>query len=365
MSLTTTREQRRQLERDPARAAAHLDSAIEGANHAAALIERLLAFARAEPLLPDKVGVDRLIADMEELLARAIGTSIKVVLDLNAGDWSAWADRAQFESALVNMAINARDAMEGRGTLTIATCPVSLRAGEIGQCSAGEHVCLTVTDTGCGMSPEVLERVFEPFFTTKPVGKGTGLGMSQIFGFVGQCRGAIDIRSTPGEGTTIRIVLPRIDGEQAAAAPADTRSDAKFADEQQEDLSLTILVVEDDARVLRSTLSALAALGHRGLACDHPSKAGGMLADHPDIALILSDVLMPDQTGPEMVAELGNQLAQKPVIFVTGFAGDKGTAVQLAGFPLLRKPFTVAQLAGAINEAITTQRGRHEASPAL
>jgi signal transduction histidine kinase len=359
---------KRQIARDPQKAVAHLDSAIEGANHAAALIERLLAFARAEPLLPDRVDIDPLITGMEELLTRAIGTGIKVDLDPGAGDWAVWVDRAQLESALINMAINARDAMDGRGTLTIATRPLTLREREIGQCAAGDHVSLTVTDTGCGMTPEVLERVFEPFFTTKAVGKGTGLGMSQIFGFVSQCRGAIDIRSTPGEGTTIRLLLPRlvrdkgfetIGTEPAARSGAATDTSA---DTQQ---PLAILVVEDDPRVLRSTLAALNALGHEGIACDHPGKAADMLAQRPDIALILSDVLMPDLSGPEMIEALGNALAGRPVIFVTGFAGDHGTAAQIAGFPILRKPFTVAQLASAIAESKATQRDGQPASPAI
>ncbi|MBB5984099.1 ATP-binding protein [Sphingobium lignivorans] len=343
---------RRQMGKDPEKAITHLDSAIEGANHAAALIERLLAFARAEPLLPDQVDIDRLIAGMEDLLARAIGGGVRVELALDAGDWPVWVDRAQLESALVNMAINARDAMDGRGTLTIATERLTLKEQEIGQCTAGDHVCLSVTDTGTGMTPDVLERIFEPFFTTKAIGKGTGLGMSQIFGFVSQCRGAIDIRSAPGEGTCVRLLLPRLAEGQGfgatspsvgAFAPADAAGPAGGG--------LTILVVEDDPRVLRSTLAALAALGHASLPCDHPGKAAELLEAHPDIDLILSDVLMPDMSGPEMIETLGAVLAQRPVIFVTGFAGDKGMTAQLAGFPILRKPFTVAQLAQAIADA--------------
>jgi signal transduction histidine kinase/CheY-like chemotaxis protein len=352
---------RRTLARNPTKAATHLDSAIEGANHAAALIERLLAFARAEPLLPNRLDIDALIAGMEDLIARAIGTSIKVELALDAGEWAIWVDRAQLESALVNMAINARDAMDGRGTLTIGTRCMTLAEREIGQCSAGDYVCLTVADTGSGMTPDVLERVFEPFFTTKAVGKGTGLGMSQIFGFVSQCRGAIDIRSAPGEGTSIRLLLPRMVRDQDFATIRETpvaagpvaNDDALLEGSQP---SLTILVVEDDPRVLRSTMAALAALGHIGLDCDHPAKAADLLASRPEIALILSDVLMPDMSGPEMIEALGAAVTGLPVIFVTGFAGDKGLAAQIAGFPILRKPFTVSQLADAIGEALATRR---------
>jgi signal transduction histidine kinase/ActR/RegA family two-component response regulator len=355
---------RRQMARDPQKAAMHLDSAIEGANHAAALIERLLAFARAEPLLPDRLDIDRLIAGMEDLVARAIGGGVKVELELDAGEWNVWADRAQLESALVNMAVNARDAMDGRGTLRIATRHVRLAENEVGQCIAGDYVCLTVSDTGSGMTPEVLERVFEPFFTTKPVGKGTGLGMSQIFGFVSQAQGVIDIDSSPGEGTRINLYLPRLMRDQPAAnqeRPAAAADEFVVAADAE---ALNILVVEDDPRVLRSTLAALSALGHAGIACDHPSKAAELLAERDDISLILSDVLMPDMSGPEMVAALADTLGERPVIFVTGFAGDKGTAAQIAGFPIVRKPFTVTQLAGAITEAMTMPRDKRQASPA-
>ena len=338
--------------RIPERAAAHLDSAIEGANHAAALIERLLAFARSEPLRPDRIDPDALILHMEELIARAIGTGVRVELDLDAGDWSVWAERSQLESALINMAINARDAMDERGTITITTRRVTLRAREIGQCAAGDYVSLTVTDSGSGMTPQVLERVFEPFFTTKGIGKGTGLGLSQIFGFVNQCQGAVDIRSTPGEGTSVQLLLPRMMRAQAAdvsapAAPDEAPTPAA---------PMRILVVEDDARVLRATLDALATLGHDGIACDEPAKAAGLLAAHPDIDLILSDVLMPEMTGPEMIAALGDRVAHLPVVFVTGFAGDKETAAQIVGrYPLLRKPFTLAQLAATIDQAAARQ----------
>jgi signal transduction histidine kinase/ActR/RegA family two-component response regulator len=346
---------RRQLARDPEQAAAHLDSAVEGANHAAALIERLLAFARAEPLLPDRIDIDALLVGMEELITRAIGSGIKVELDLDAGDGVIWVDRAQLESALVNLAINARDAMDGRGTLRIETRHVTLAEREVGQCAAGDHVSVTVIDTGCGMSAQVLERVFEPFFTTKAVGKGTGLGMSQIFGFVTQCRGAIDIRSVENEGTRVRLFLPRMTGEADVAGDDEGAGERAGADGAAR--SLVVLVVEDDPRVLRSTMAALTVLGHQGLACDHPAKAAGLLAERPDIALILSDVLMPDMSGPEMIAQLGAAVAARPVVFVTGYAGDKGMAAQIAGYPMLRKPFTIAQLAAAIDEALAPRRG--------
>jgi len=354
---------RRQIGRDPDKAAQHLDSAMEGAHHASALIERLLAFARSEPLLPDRIEPDRLIAGMEDLIRRAIGAGIEVTLDLDAGDWLLWADRAQLESALLNMAINARDAMDGRGKLAIATDRVTLREHEIGQCTAGDHVRITVRDTGCGMTPDVMERVFEPFFTTKPLGKGTGLGLSQIFGFVSQCRGTVALESEVGKGTTIRLLLPRLREEAGFAALQEVGSAIAEAGDMPA-RSLLILAVEDDPRVLRSTMAALAALGHETIACGMPEEAAGLLADHPDIVLILSDVMMPGMTGPEMVEALQPAIGDRPVIFVTGFAGDQSKRAQLAGYPLLRKPFTVQQLAQAISEAMAGRMPADTPSPA-
>lgn len=350
---------RRQLNKNPDKAALHLDSAIEGANHAAALIERLLAFARAEPLLPDRIPVDQLIADTRDLIARATGSGVKVELDLQAGDWQLWADRAQLESALINMAVNARDAMDGRGTLRISTARMALNQNEIGNCPAGEYICLTVSDTGAGIPADILERVFEPFFTTKAVGKGTGLGMSQIFGFVTQCRGTIDVSSIENEGTTLRLILPRLT-ESANPGSAGRRQAPEESilpsTEPLEEVALTILLVEDDPRVLRSTLATVTALGHTGIACDHPEKAGEVLAAHPEIDLILSDVLMPSMSGPEMIEAHRELIGDRPVIFVTGFAGDKAAATQTGNHPVLRKPFTITSLANALEDAMRLQR---------
>jgi CheY-like chemotaxis protein len=242
--------------------------------------------------------------------------------------------------------------MEGRGALTISTRRGTLREHEIGQCHAGEYLCLSVADTGCGMTQDVLARVFEPFYTTKAIGKGTGLGLSQIFGFVSQCRGEIHIDSAPGEGTNVQIYIPRDTSERKGTASELQRNIVPQADPADEALiPLNILVVEDDARVLGSTIAALKALGHSVVSCDHPAKAGDALAAAEQIDLILSDVLMPDMTGPEMVAALKAEIGDTPVIFVTGFAGDGERAAQLAGSHVLRKPFTIAQLARAIGQA--------------
>ena len=356
---------RRALKRDPAKARQHLGNAMEGAKRAAALTTRLLAFARPDAPGASYIDIDALILDMHPLIARATDDGISVQFDLDAGGWALWVEPTQLENVILNLAINARDAMEGRGTLTISTACLHLIKGEIGQCAEGDHISISVTDTGCGMTPEVIERAFEPFFTTKPVGKGTGLGLSQIFGFVRGASGEIDIVSAPGEGTTIRILLPRhlAEGDTSipalAAEVAMLDEDSEAEDAASEADELLVLVVEDDPRVLRSTLAALEALGHQGISCNHPSKAEELLARNPDTALILSDVLMPDMTGPEMIAALGESVHGTPILFVTGFAGEGDRGDQVADMPILRKPFTVAQLGGAIRDVLATaQRGR-------
>ena len=354
----------------------HIDNAMEGASRASALTRRLLAFARAEPNLPDVLKPDELIRDMKELLDRSIGDQIRVELDLDAGDWRIHVDRHQLENALLNLAVNGRDAMDGRGTLTLRTRQARLQAGEIQDCAAGEYLCLSVIDEGCGMTPEVLDRVFEPFFTTKAVGKGTGLGLSQIFGFIGQAGGQIRMLSKPDQGTEVRLYLPRhhvttLEAESAhgrtdnasihailEAAGSDIRAAAVTTDSPAAQpfaptprSGMHILIVEDDPRVLAQTRSALTELGHAVTCCSEPTKAEGILGENPGIQLIISDVLMPDMTGPEMVAALPAIYRSIPVIFVTGYAGDVADNSMFEGHLLLRKPYTLKALQSILETA--------------
>ncbi len=337
----------------------HIDNAMEGATRASALTRRLLAFARAEPHMPEAQSPDMLITGMTELLDRAIGDQIKVELDLECGDWQIYTDRHQLENVLLNLAVNARDAMDGRGTLVLRTRQTRLRAGEIEECAAGEYVCLSVVDDGCGMTTEVRQRVFEPFFTTKAHGKGTGLGLSQVFGFVGQCGGQIRLLSEPDQGTEVQLYLPRHialseSGPTIGQLPdTDTAGHSSAAGGK----SLTILVVEDDPRVLAQTRAALAELGHRAICCDHPHKAMAILDSHSGIDLILSDVLMPDMTGPEMVTALPAIHRSIPVLFVTGYAGDVTDNSMFDGHMLLRKPYTLNALKSAITQAASRLPG--------
>jgi CheY-like chemotaxis protein len=199
------------------------------------------------------------------------------------------------------------------------------------------------------MTAEVMERVFEPFFTTKPIGKGTGLGLSQVFAFVRQAEAEVALRSAPGEGTTVTLYLPR------HAAAAATAIITPAAHDAVPSTALDILVVEDDPRVLAATMGALEELGHRATACDDPLVAPDMLAASPAVSLVISDVLMPGRTGPEMVTGLLRQRPDLAVLFVTGFAGEANEA-EFGGHGMLRKPFTIAALEAAIHTAATAPR---------
>ena len=339
---------KRKLRLAPKEAAHHIDNAMDGANRASALTRRLLAFARSEPLLPAAVDPDTLLSGMVDLIDRTIGDQIMVTFQSQADGWRIFVDQHQMENAILNLCVNARDAMNGRGTLTVGTGRATLKDGEIGECAGGDYVRLTVTDNGCGMAPDVLERVFEPFFTTKPVGKGTGLGLSQIFGLVRQSNGEIRIESAPGKGTSVHLYLPRRIGEDEGVG-----SHAPTGDIDTRQPPTRILVVEDDPRVLNQTMAALAELGHLPVACNHPAKAAKLLKSHGDIALIVSDVLMPDMTGPEMIQKLPPAWRPLPVLFVTGYAGDVVDSAQFGGHTVLRKPYTLLGLSTALSTALS------------
>jgi len=324
----------------PEKAQRHLANALDGANRAADLTRRLLTFARSEPARPEMTVVDDCIASFAELIERTIGDRIALTLDLQADGLACWLDRQQFENALLNLAVNARDAMNGHGSLTIQT----LDDGE------GKALAVQVIDTGCGMSPEILERVFDPFYTTKPAGQGTGLGMSQVFAFCRQSGGEVQVSSAEGEGTIVAMLLPVVEpGLDAATetAPGDVDGPASPAD------ALNILVVEDDERVLAATVDAVSELGHTAVACGNPLDAealveGRMVEGRGGFDLILSDVLMPELTGPEMVEQLKQRWPELSVLFVTGYAGDAGEVAAFGDHHVLRKPFTLTALDQAI-----------------
>ncbi|OXI17073.1 ATP-binding protein [Burkholderia sp. AU15512] len=327
---------------------------IENANNAvrrgAKLASHLLAFARRQPLAPTTLNPRQLIVDMSEMLHRALGETVRIVPALSPDVGNVLADRHQLENALLNLALNARDAMRGDGTLTIAAYNVqSGDASGAGRAPTppGEYVTLELADTGTGMTADVLERAFEPFFTTKPDGEGTGLGLSMVFGFVKQSGGHVSIDSTPGQGTTVRLTFPRCHGaaEEQARMP---QHDAVRGHE-------TILVVEDDADVRLTVVDMLAQLGYKVITASSGEAALRVLDSETPIDLLFTDVIMP---GPVKGGELGRRAALRkpplPVLFTSGYTRDEiFHAGRLdPGVMLLGKPYRRDELAARIRSAL-------------
>ncbi len=348
---------KRRVEEQAHEATRHIDNALEGANRAAALTRRLLSFARSEPLLPGAVAPGQLLRDMSDLLDRTIGERIEVRILSDADVWPVWVDAYQLENAILNLAVNARDAMDGQGTLTMSAANARLGPGEVGGLPAGDYVRLSVTDEGTGMSAETLERVFEPFFTTKPVGQGTGLGLSQISGFVRQSAGDVAIQSKLGEGTTVSMYLPRhvgaVRGAEPPAATALPRAPAPTG---------TILVVEDDPRVRAATGTALHELGYEAILCGSGQEAVEQLGARSDIGLVITDVVMPGMTGPELARMVRAHHPDIGLLFVTGYVGEAGGAESFKGSEVLRKPFTLRALADALEAAAATMPSTERAA---
>jgi len=343
---------KRRVEEQAQEATRHIDSALEGANRAAALTRRLLSFARAEPLLPGAIVPGRLLREMSDLLDRTIGERIEVIIESDPDVWPVWVDAYQLENAILNLAVNARDAMDGQGKLVMRTANATLADGEVGTLPAGDYVRISVSDNGTGMSPETLERVFEPFFTTKPAGQGTGLGLSQISGFARQSGGDVAIQSVLGEGTTVSIYLPRRQGEvrKAERTPPPTAAPKASADVG------TILVVEDDPRVRAATGTALTELGYPAILCGSGPEAIGQLEERDDIGLVITDVVMPGMTGPELAGQIRASHPDVGLLFVTGYVGEAGEAESFKGSEVLRKPFTLRALSDALQSAAAGMR---------
>ena len=324
-----------------------LNNAMEGAVRAAALTRRLLSFARSEPLLPERIDTSALVEGMSDLLDRTLGERITIRSQLATGAWPTFVDPHQLENAIVNLAVNARDAMDGVGTLVIETVNVTLGANAVGDIQPGDYVRISVTDTGSGMSPETIERAFEPFFTTKPVGKGTGLGLSQIFGFAHQSGGEVGIESELGRGSTVSIYLPRTE----VAATIRLHPMVQRGEVEATIPGARILLVEDDPRVRAATMGALEDLDYEPVACSSGAEAI-KLFDEAMFDLVISDVIMPEMTGPELVRILKARRDEIAILFVTGYVGE-GESDDLAGYELLRKPFTVNGLASAVAAALS------------
>ncbi|AFE11233.1 sensory box histidine kinase/response regulator [Corallococcus coralloides DSM 2259] len=352
------------LQRDTvgdSRAQRRLETALGAVERGARLASQLLAFARRQPLAPTALNPGRLVRDMDDLLRRALGEDVEVETVIAGGLWNTSVDRNQLENVILNLAINARDAMDGRGKLTIEAGNAMLDdhyAMLHPEVTAGQYVLLAISDTGSGMSQEVMERAFEPFFTTKPEGRGTGLGLSMVYGFVKQSGGHVKIYSELGHGTSIKIYLPRT--FQAAAQPAENGPG------QVEGGTETILVVEDDAAVRATVVEVLTELGYRVLKAHDGQSALAVIQSGLPVDLLFTDVVMPGPVrSPELARLAKAHLPDLEVLFTSGYTENAivhGGRLD-PGVSLLSKPYRREDLARKIRALLRGREQRLAAKP--
>ena len=327
------------------------------ADRGARLTAQLLAFSRRQRLEPTPVGLNDTVASMRDLLQSSIGGAVQIETTLQADLWPALIDATQIELVILNLAINARDAMAVGGRLTIETANVTVTGAPSRpeQPQPGEYVMVSVSDTGTGMPPEVLSRVFEPFFTTKEVGKGSGLGLAQVFGFVKQSGGGIRIDTVLGEGTSIKVYLPRVVEE--GAAPAEKAAPVDCARTHPPGSRPTLLVVDDDAEVREVTVTRLAEAGHDVREASSGLQALAALEADPCVDLVVLDFAMPGMNGAEAAIEIRKRWPGMPVLLVTGFADT--TALTLAGAngadAVVLKPYRDGELERKVASALAAR----------
>jgi PAS domain S-box-containing protein len=331
--------------------ARYINAAMTSANRAAALTHRLLAFARRQPLIPKSVDANQLVVSLEDLLRRTIGEAIDLEI-VTAGDlWATLCDPNQLESALLNLAINARDAMPDGGRLTIATSNARLGSvtADTPALLPGDYICIDVTDTGVGMSAEVAGRAFDPFFTTKPIGQGTGLGLSMIYGFARQSNGHATIDSQVGQGTSVKLYLPRHHGEVAVSSAAAVPAVEHAATGE------TVLVVEDEPVVRGVIMEMLGEQGYRTLeATDGPS-ALRVLRTHARIDLLVTDVGLPGMNGRQLADQARETRPELRILFITGYAESVAITEGFLqpGMEMVTKPFDLDNLSRRIRRMVS------------
>jgi PAS domain S-box-containing protein len=333
--------------------------ASQGAERAATLTARLLAFARRQPLDPKPFDAGRLVTNLADLLQRTLGETVALETIAGGGLWQAQADPNELENALVNLAVNARDAMPGGGRLTIETSNAYLDDAYVAEVPepvpAGQYVLIAVSDTGSGMSPETLAQVFEPFFTTKDVGKGTGLGLSQVYGFVRQSGGHIRIYSEPGEGTAVKIYLPRLMTEAKLPAPSTARAAAPVHGGVE-----SILVVEDHDDLRTFSTGVLRELGYRVLEAANGRSALEVLQTGHEVDLLFTDVVLPEgMDGRRLADEAKRRRPGLKVLFTTGYTRNAivHNGRLDAGVDLIGKPFSFEALAAKVREILDREDG--------
>lgn len=324
-----------------------LDQVLTAVRRGAKLTQQLLAFSRIQSLSPQSICINSLLTDIEMLVRRAVGSGIEVQMELAKDPWFCCADPNQLESAILNLAINARDAMADGGTLTVSTENADLDAEAVadigGEMAPGRYVTLTLSDTGTGMTKEIVARVFEPFFTTKEVGKGSGLGLSQVYGFARQSGGHITIQSDVGKGTAVRLYLPWTQKVEAVA-PIETavvkHPPVRFS---------KVLIVEDNEELRDLATQLVQGLGYSACSASNGPEAIAVLAKEPKIDLVFTDVLMPGgMSGFDLAHEMRRRHPNIAVLITSGFPGNFLPGAQPdGGFDIIRKPFTQAELAAA------------------
>lgn len=327
-----------------------IDGAVTSSRRAASLTQRLLAFGRRQALVVQAVEIGQLVRSLHDLLRRTLGEAIDIGIEVPPGEWWARADAAQLESAILNLAINARDAMPQGGVITIAVDRQHLPTGSA-RLPTGDYLTVSVTDTGTGMPPEIIQKAFDPFFTTKPLGQGTGLGLSMIHGFMGQIGGDVTISSTPGAGTTVRMILPEAEPvvDEKAAASSAPRAAAAHAG--------TVLVVEDDAAIRMLVVSVLDDLGIKSAVAADGNAGLAILQSDLRIDLLVSDIGLPGMNGQQL-ARLARQIRPAlKILFLTGYVQD--TPLSLGELEpdirLMTKPFELSALAVTIEEMLAAK----------
>jgi CheY-like chemotaxis protein len=329
----------------------YVDAISDTVERASKLTAQLLAFARRQPLKPQIFNVGSQVEGVAQLVRPLVGGRIEIAVEVHDGDCFTVADIAQFETALINLAINARDAMDGEGRLTIAVRKVqgipNLRAQPA---RGGDYVAISVADTGSGIAPENIDAIFEPFFTTKEVGKGTGLGLSQAFGFAKQSEGDIAVTSTHGEGATFTIYLPR------AQSPAtDQEAAALTYEAAATGRGYRVLVVEDDDEVGRFSTELLEDLGYVVRRAANANAALAILGENEfAVDLVFSDVIMPGMNGVELAGIIRERYPGLPVVLTSGYSNVLAENAD-RGFELIQKPYSVEALSRILRKAITAK----------
>jgi GAF domain-containing protein len=341
---------KRRLAQGNADVGKYIEGALEGVNRASSLTQRLLAFSRQQPLAPEVIEGNRLVASMTELLSRTLGEMVHVETVLMSGLWRIHADPAQLQSAILNLCVNARDAMPAGGKLTIETANTFIdeAGGRASDLPEGQYVLFAVTDSGEGMTNEIMAKAFDPFFTTKDVGKGSGLGLSQVFGFVRQSGGHIKLYSELGVGTTVKIYLPRYYGEALpVAAKQAVQVEGAVGDE-------TILVVEDEDRVRNFTADALRELGYRVITAANGTEALALLTGGASVTMMLTDIVMPGMNGRELADAALAKWPTLKILFTTGYTRNAIVHNGLldSGTHLLQKPFGIEQLGAKVRRVL-------------